>query len=532
MDQKHIVVIEIDDELPDIYEKMKAAKEKDIHLFVPRQSILLQSIINLKILKRKAIELKKEVTIITKDKKNLKLIEDAGFNTIEDKSFDPFDKAAKKEVPAAPLSWWQRLRSKLEKSSPEKEQRVYVFSKPSRQPLVMFVIISIILFFLIVYIALPSATIYIKPTLKIQKSVLNIEMIQKEKIGRIVSEEDRIIPIYPITLEYERTIKLSPTGRIFKGTSATGKIILSNTTKDPWPIVANSRLQTKDGLVFLTRYFVTVPGGSASNPGKITVDVIARDKDATDIFIGSRGNIGPSKFFFPALSKFNQALIYGENKESFTGGTDFFDYYVTKDDLSIAKQKVISELENSAVAELKKEVAKNDTISDVSLKLFDRSDKMISRTLINSEVRAHEDDKTNEFEAWGKMTASGFYYNEKDLETILTNNLILRHISPTEKILKIKDNSLQINEVLEASPEKATVKVNVSLDGIVAFDFMNAKLDLVRQIRDNVVGKNKAEAEQYINNLKEISEARISIWPLWSPTLPTIPENIKIQIEE
>jgi len=532
IEQKHIIVVEVDDELPDIYEKLKATKEKEINLFIPRQSLLFQSIINLKILKRKIDELKKNVTIITKDKKNIQRIQEAGINAIEDKSTDPLKKGKPLPAPEEKTGFCATIKQALERKNTEEERHPYIFSKPSRQPLFMFVLISIILFFFVLYIALPSATISIKPTLKIQKSTLNIEMINKDKIGRILSEDDKMIPLYPVTVSYERTIKLSPTGRIFKGTAATGRITIFNTTKDPWPIVANSRVQNKDGLVFLTRNFVTVPGGTPQNPGTISVDVIARDKDANDIFIGSRGNIGPSRFFFPGLSQYNQSLIYAANKEAFTGGTDFFDYFVTKDDLTIAKQKVMAELQASAIAELKKEVARNDTSSPQSLKLFDRSDKMIITTLGPTEVRAKENDKINELTAWGKMTASGYYYNEKDLQTILENNLKLRHISPTEKILKMKDGSLQINEVLETNPAEGSVKVNASLEGIVAYDFLNSQLNLVQQIRENVAGKNKQDAEQYINNLKEISEARISVWPIWSPTLPTIPENIKIQVEE
>ncbi len=533
MNKNHILVIEVDDELPDIYEKLKATKEKLIHMFVPRNAILLQSIVNLKILKRKVDELGKEVTLMTKDKKSIQLIESVGFQVEEEKNVGDAVSTRTETVQAKTKkpSIWQMIRAKTERQhSPE--QGPYVFAKPSRQPLITFISVSVIVFFFILYIALPSATIYIKPTLKIQKSSLNLELISKDRIGKIVSEDDRSVGLTRIEVDYERTIKLSPTGRTFKGGSSTGQITLLNKSRDAWPIVANSRLQSPEGIVFTTKYFVTVPGGSSANPGKIVVDVVARDKDANGLFIGSRGNIGPSTFILPALSSFNQALLTGQSTVAFTGGSDAFDYFVTASDLTVAKQKIVSELEVSAVAELKKAVQGKNPENSEAFLLFDRSDKMIQKQQLEAQVRAREGDTSSSFEAWGKMHASGYYYAQGDLEKILLRNLTQKHLSPTEKILKIKEHSLQIDEILEVTSDIPRVKINASLEGIVAYDFFNNTSDLIQRIKETVIGKNKKDAETYVNNQKEISEAWITIWPIWSPTLPTIPENIKVQIQE
>ncbi len=533
MNQKHIIIVEVDDELPDIYEKLKSSRAKEIHLFVPKQAILLSSLMNLKILKRKSEEMKKTITMITREKRNIARIEQSGFPVIEDKSFDPAQKKDPTDgTETAKKSGLGERWRKFFGSKNDDNRKPYIFNKPSRGPLFLFILFSTVLFFLVLYIALPSATVYLKPSLKLQKSSLNVELVEASRIGKITSAEDKVIPLYPVNIEYERTIKLTPTGRIFKGQRSTGTVTLLNTTSEPRPIVANSRLQTSDGLVFLTRNFVTIPGGSAARPGQIGVEVTAREKDAADAYIGARGNIGPSRFFFPGLSRSNQQLIFATSQDAFKGGTDDYEYFVTKKDLDIGRQKVTAELESSSIAELKKEISKKQTNDGSSLKLFERSDKLIGKNLLNSEVKAKENERRQEFDSTGRMRANGFYYNEVDLERILLTNLTLKHVSPTEKIIKVQDNSLQINEILETAPEIPRVKVNTSLEGIVAYDFLNTKLELVKQIRDNIIGKTKDEAQRYIDNLKEINEARISLWPIWTPTLPTIPENIKIEVEE
>ncbi len=83
---------------------------------------------------------------------------------------------------------------------------------------------------------------------------------------------------------------------------------------------------------------------------------------------------------------------------------------------------------------------------------------------------------------------------------------------------------------VSTAPPKA--KVTASLEIIVSYDFLNTNSELVKNIRDTVVGKGRRESETFINNQEEISEATISLWPPWSPHLPTIPENIKIQVIE
>ena len=50
---KKVVYIEIDDEVTSVYDRIKNLKIKHIYLVVPRRSVLFQSIVNLKILKRK-----------------------------------------------------------------------------------------------------------------------------------------------------------------------------------------------------------------------------------------------------------------------------------------------------------------------------------------------------------------------------------------------------------------------------------------------------------------------------------------------
>lgn len=70
--------IDIDEEITSIVERLRAAKTNEIILVVPKRALLVQSIVNLKILKKEADESGLQLMIITQDKLGKMLIEKAG----------------------------------------------------------------------------------------------------------------------------------------------------------------------------------------------------------------------------------------------------------------------------------------------------------------------------------------------------------------------------------------------------------------------------------------------------------------------
>jgi len=70
--------IDIDEEITSIVERLKASKAKEVIVVVPKRALLIQSIINLKLLKKEGDKLKKELIIVTQDKLGRLLVEKAG----------------------------------------------------------------------------------------------------------------------------------------------------------------------------------------------------------------------------------------------------------------------------------------------------------------------------------------------------------------------------------------------------------------------------------------------------------------------
>src|SRR3989344_8383697 len=64
---KDIIYIDIDDEITSIIEKVSASKHKIVALVLPKRATVLQSIVNMKLLKRRADSGGKRVVLITSE---------------------------------------------------------------------------------------------------------------------------------------------------------------------------------------------------------------------------------------------------------------------------------------------------------------------------------------------------------------------------------------------------------------------------------------------------------------------------------
>lgn len=70
--------IDIDEEITSIVDRLRKSKADEIVIVVPKRALLIQSIVNLKLLKKEAENLKRQIMIVTQDKLGKLLIEKAG----------------------------------------------------------------------------------------------------------------------------------------------------------------------------------------------------------------------------------------------------------------------------------------------------------------------------------------------------------------------------------------------------------------------------------------------------------------------
>jgi hypothetical protein len=575
---RKVMYIEIDDEVTSIYDRMKSLKYKNIYLVVPKRAVIFQSIVNLKILKRKAEDLGKDIFIISNDQNGTHLARKIGLpiydkleghehpslvsgrfmddnqditplkasvNTLDDdiptrrneKKFSITDLVRRggkggfsiipkfKAKAPAPPSNKQKRKNDLGK---------LVLVAPNRQALVGLVVVSMIILLTITYIALPGATIALTPKSNVLSTSANIVLADIEaNRAELDTHPQQEIASYIITKKIQKVLSYQSTGKEFRGENARGTVTVMNLSGNAWPLVVKTRFQTGEGMIFRSQGPVTVPASrDGKTPGTVDIPVIADELDALNNVIGERGNLGPSKFFLPGLSADNQKKLYAESKTAFTGGKTAVIKKISKEDLDAANRKMADDLKASAQAELQSMLKERNGTQKTNLVLLTGTEAVQTSEPKVTVPANLEGQKLETFDVQGEIVATGIAYNLDELLTILKTELKLKK-NPEKRLTYIDDSSLT-TRVVENDKVGKKIKITATIKGIEEYEISPDKENgdrLIKMIKEHVVGKKVDEAESYIQNLPEIDKVHVESWPAWAPTLPGIPDNIKIEIK-
>ncbi|MCD6422247.1 hypothetical protein J7L13_02790, partial [bacterium] len=288
-----IIYLEPDEEIPSVVARLQSASSKRVILVVPKEAILIHSIINLKLLLRQARKFRKEVYLVTADKIGQNLASKAGlpvFGSIKEaqKSFQPTLKTKPKtspvrkkvlDLPSASrtVSPKPSPAKKKEKPRPLKERlwvknlKKWVFSSQVLGAMVLFgVLLGLWWYFprAEVVLYLKTETKEFRPTVRLGEGEgvdLRAQIFQKE---------------------VRKSAKGQATGEKEVGAKARGKITIYNYwDSTPQVLIAHTRFQSvSTGKIFRIPEAVTVPGTRVQQgqvvPGTVEVEVVADEVGA------------------------------------------------------------------------------------------------------------------------------------------------------------------------------------------------------------------------------------------------------------
>lgn len=576
---KKILYIEIDDEITTLYDKLAKLKFKNVYLVIPQRAVIFQSAINLKILKRKAEDLDKKIFIVTNDPN--------GFNLAKRVGLEVFDKLEGHEHPSLVTGKFKEnseneitplkasVNSLSEESPSRRDEKKFSISElvkrggkgalnilpkniiisrkdqgkkkdgssksslvliaPNKKALFALVTVSVIILMAISYIALPGATLVLTPKSNVIEVPKNIILADVDRNrAELDTRPPNMIPSYHITTQIDKVFTYQSTGKNAEGgRNATGTVKIQNTSTNEWPLVPKTRFQTADGLVFRIDKQITVPGGTTNNPGVLEVQVTADPLDAFGQPVGERGNLkGEVKFFLPALSAENQKKIFATNVGDFSGGVTNIVKYISKEDVDAARAKMDSDLRASAEAELQAVVTKRNENQNTKLALLtgkNLTEFGTPKIVIPTNI---EGQKLESFDVKGSMVVSGIAYDMDELMSILKREIRLKK-NPEKTLASIDEESLTY-KLVENDKANQKVTITATIQGIEEFEVSPKKENgerLIKKIKESIVGKEVREARDFIQNLPEIERVEIKTWPAWAPTLPSVPDNIQVEIK-
>jgi|GEM_PF-415133 hypothetical protein len=590
---KKVVYIEIDDEVTSVYDRVRNLKIKHIYLVVPRRAVLFQSIVNLKILKRKADDSGKSLYIITNDKNGIYLAQQVGLSVYDKVSTEgkpvlfsaededekmritPLKASVNSVIDEAPTRRTERklsiseiltskrskkrsplpgpsfgnskmkdplagLEKKESKSKQKKEDRVrkhrLVMVAPNKQALIGLAAISILILMVIFYVALPGATLYLTPAASVLEKSANVVLAEYDKnSAELEAGTPHMIASSKVSARVERTITHFATGKELSpnASSASGNITVINNANYSWPLVEATRFQTNEGLVFRITNSVDVPAASSSGPGKVDVYVVADAQDAYGQIVGERGNIGATSFFLPGLKESSRSVLHAESYVEMAGGVTDYRTYVSEEDIEAAKSKLTETLIKAVDDELEVEVVKKNDLNDTDLVLLVGDGAIWTGDVVVNPVDTPEGADMDQFEVSGYLTAAGWAYSQNEMVDLLTQELLMKK-SPQKKLVRVNEDSITYR-IFEKDTLKNKIKVTANIKGIEEFDIDPDKENgarLINKIREHILGKNIEDAKNYIQNLPEINKVEIDSWPAWSPTVPNVPDNIDVEVRD
>jgi len=561
---KKVVYIEIDEEITSIFNKVKKLKQHEVYLMIPKKALVFQSVVNLKILKKKLVTDERKIIIVTTDATGRHLAQKVDIpvlNRIEVENSEPIDE----ELYSMKIQPIQARRNEFIRETPQRAEKkitigelirdfrennkVYSkgidavssfnFSRPNRKFLALVLSISIGLFMLIGYIALPGATIYISPKFDNISHTTNITLADNHKNQNLLQKNlPHIIASEEVVTVTGQTKVFHATSKKFEGVNAKGKMRILNTSDEEWLLKEQTRFSSLNGLIFRIQEGVFVPPATKDEegnktPGELIVPVVA---DSFDIYgdpVGKKGNIAPSKFTIPGLSKFNQKLIWGESLDNMRGGITKYRTIVLEEDINAAKKQLEDNLILMAKEDLRDYIDEMNRLNHSNLELLD--DRRYLKTEL-LELRVSEDlegSYKDKFEVFAKIRAQGVAYDFNQLFMLLKKELKNR----SHPDMQIREDLISADkisyEVINEDDELGQIKITASIKGIEEYvidgDQVAAKR-FAKKVKDRIVGLSVTEAEGIIGNFSEVNELQIKTWPFWISKIPRISENIEIKL--
>lgn len=534
-----IIYLEVDEEITSIIDRISGVSSKKIILVVPRTATLLQSMVNLKLLKKQADDLKKNIIIVTSDVIGRNLVDQVGLPVFKELERNMFALSREEQFEqelvtsdVEPSKAAEAVSVEVEKDQPKLQMSEEAEAdeiepaetaeqpKPTREPShprkpwikpikinkgVIIILVALLVFVLsgVAFLALPKATVDLTVKAKpLEQSIpitVDTKAVSNNLAQKIISGE-----------LVEKTLDGSADG-IASGTKnagakARGEITVYNYwDSTPQTLVTGTRFRSANGLNFTSLKSVTVPGTSISQgqtvAGQANVTVEAGD-------FGERYNLGANRYSIPGLSGAKQAKIYGQGGAT-SGGYTKNIKIVSDSDVAGAKEQVIKDLRQKAVDQAKAETAKDKYLLN----------GVVSEKITSEQAAPAVGQEADRFKFSLKVTFALLRVNRPDLMQITTDNIKLK-LSADQELAGADDNlGMVVTSYDEASGK---IAADLQVKAKIA-----PKID-ESQLKQLIKNRNREATTQILLQNQNISEAKVTFWPVYVRRIPYFNQRIII----
>ena len=353
-----IVYLEPNDDVPVIREILSWTEAQRVILVIHPHSHFLRSKVNLKLLQRYAVDLGKDLALVTADRTTRELAYEVGlpiFYTEERASQSRWNgKKPSEEIPP--------LKRRVDKP---RQRAKSAWQMRTESPHLVQKVIATLLFAAILLVVagaallvVPGADIVMTP---VTQPIERMIEIRADPTVTQVDYENKMIPARLLGLEVEGSTQVPTSAkRDSPDSRATGKVVFVNQLSQPVTVGVGTVVATSAGtpLRFTTVEQVTLPPRVGAT---MEASVIAMDP-------GPSGNVKP--FLINTVEGSVATQVKVVNDQPMTGGGVRQVGVVTQADKDQARTILIQQLQQKAMANLTSELGEQEYIPPESIRVF------------------------------------------------------------------------------------------------------------------------------------------------------------------
>jgi hypothetical protein len=537
--KKDVIYIDIEDDITAIIEKLKNANEKIVALVPPKGNPVLQSIVNLKLLKRAAVNAGKQPVLVTSNHaltalagglemyvaKNLQskpvLAAQAPEVELEDsvEVSDEIDARAGSSAaaPSGELESDEVELSGEEIAALESENKVpHDDKKPLKKPkggkskvpnfdsfrkklligggiALLLLVVGVFVFGrgkadIVVRAETTPVDIAFEATLNANSTSSDLET---ANLKAVVQEKKQSV-----------SQGFAATGQKDIGEKATGKVRFESTyfpaLFEGITIPAGTTITASGGKKFVTNEAARLDASSGSS-NKKTVNVTAAESGPS--YNGASGSAsgGPSSVSVAFVG-------------STSGGTTQVVKVVTRDDVEKAKEQLNQQDTNAVKEELKQALGKDIVVLEDSLSVV--MGQVMSEPAVDQEA--------NEAKLTAEITYTLLGVSSKDLGEVLDFQITSQMTNKDQQ--RVYENGISNVRLEKISADSKTASYKIS-----TLAYYGPQFD-IEKLKAESSGKKFGEVRSYLQDLPGVKGVDISLSPFWARNLPG-EERIHIKLD-
>lgn len=569
-----IINIEKEEELGTIILKIERSGDKEVTLSIPENALILQSVINLKILKKRAEELGKVVSIarveedkgpiiatgsglsgvgrreqpdlrekkITRtdtaekkqekrdpdpssDDRKIKISNSAGkikmFDIVKkventgsvNAAADIEDRAARNEVV-------REDRGALEKRNNinyPRAEKVQIDNSKRTKKIVL--LPSIISKFFVAFVAVVIITVLVSAAMILPMVNIGIKLKAEAKDYTLDLKVDETMDKIDADKNKIPAKKIDIKNEISETYPATGKKHI--VSKASGKITIYNEFSSNDQKIVATTRFLSKDGHIFKVDENVTIPGFSRveGKDVPGEIVvtvyadkaGEEYNIGPESFTLPGFQGTGKySAIYARSGAAMTGGADREALYFSESDYITAKDKLTKMVKDKNDQDFLNKAVENTTLLNGTRK---EDETKISTDVIVGNI-------ADNFKMTVSTGESALFINNNDIDEIVNWKIN----SETDGSMEILDSGKkpEILETKKAEDGSFILPVKASRNVVLKVD--------VDKIKSDLYGKNEEEVRAYFQNIEKFDSVDVTF--SWTKKVPSSNDKIDIKIEK